>query len=1002
MSQNNNQKFIDVLARFDYRHDNQTPCPPLLFVSDYTTRTDLHPKQLFALETAKTLGADAVLFRYFEAGDPRFCIPQIYIYDKMENLDAQQVALHHRDVYSSCQVPIMMIVEKENVRIYDVRKPVKVRTNGYLNNQNCLVRTIDTLKDANSAVSLYHERLFANGSFWESDEITTHFLEEKTAYARLIQALKSLHSGYLKQLSEDKDIVFNNVAFSSLLIKLFLVKYLELNAENKNEHNGNVESDDVENFATIYFRKHNLPGNLAEILAQNRLGDLFTALRKHFNGGVFEISDVELEMLENPSVLATMALFLDGRLDKNKQIFIWQEYSFKHIPIELISSFYEVFIPEQKDAVYTPSYLADLLVDDCLPISIENCNEKIKIIDPSCGSGIFLATAYKRLVQRWRVRNRENNALANVTIPIAKRILKNSIFGVDHNKTAVNLSKFSLYIALCQLLTPAQIWAENTDKLFDNIDDNIIDKDFFDYLIENTNAHYSFDLVIGNPPFIADKKNSNLFKTTKQKLEDNNLPLACDIPDNQLALLFLDKAPHLLKKGGLLCFIQKATILLHARKSEKFREYLFNTYNIEQIIDFTLLKDILFKKAGVESLAIFIRNTPEKTAHITHIIAKSLQSNARKIFFEFDYYDFHQVSLEEALNCSHIWRCNLMGGGRLTQLITDLKSKGTPLKELVENDVNIGENRYGIGFALSKSAQNGTLCHFLGNKDFWVMSSDFHKNLLPPIKPRFIICRNELLYEGNLLLIKATIDDNKIPTRLITENAAFNEGIIGISTMTDEGNKRLDYINNCFSINASHYALLMLATTARFYWGKNTSIKKQDIDILPIPEQLEDLELSLMETIIKDDVLNHIYPSWYAPKKSVINAVISSMNIEKTMSDFATTYCEMLNSIYEKEGDKRAFRLTEVIDGNGFFACQFEFTDNETKAVFENNDVKLTALLNYEAGRSHVVRRIVRLYNGEGRVCLIKPKQLRYWLQSVAVRDADDTIGDILKTHLGK
>ena len=52
---------------------------------------------------------------------------------------------------------------------------------------------------------------------------------------------------------------------------------------------------------------------------------------------------------------------------------------------------------------YTPPMLATMLLDHALPYHKLRGNELI--LDPSCGSGIFLVGAFKRLVNVWRFQN---------------------------------------------------------------------------------------------------------------------------------------------------------------------------------------------------------------------------------------------------------------------------------------------------------------------------------------------------------------------------------------------------------------------------------------------------------------------------------------------------------------------------------------------------------------------------------------------------------------------
>ncbi len=54
---------------------------------------------------------------------------------------------------------------------------------------------------------------------------------------------------------------------------------------------------------------------------------------------------------------------------------------------------------------YTPSYLVSFMIDECMPVNTPKKN--FKRLDPACGSGIFLVSAYKRIIDWWRVSNYE-------------------------------------------------------------------------------------------------------------------------------------------------------------------------------------------------------------------------------------------------------------------------------------------------------------------------------------------------------------------------------------------------------------------------------------------------------------------------------------------------------------------------------------------------------------------------------------------------------------------
>ncbi len=54
----------------------------------------------------------------------------------------------------------------------------------------------------------------------------------------------------------------------------------------------------------------------------------------------------------------------------------------------------------------------------------------------------------------------------------------------------------------------------------------------------------------------------------------------------------------------------------------------------------------------------------------------------------------------------------------------------------------------------------------------------------------------------------------------------------------------------------------------------------------------------------------------------------------------------------------------------------------------------LDALLRETRGGGLSITRLARLYDGAC-IYLLKPDRLRYWLRSIALRDADETLADL-------
>ncbi|AZS19331.1 hypothetical protein CSW63_00955 (plasmid) [Caulobacter sp. FWC26] len=73
------------------------------------------------------------------------------------------------------------------------------------------------------------------------------------------------------------------------------------------------------------------------------------------------------------------------------------------------------------------------------------------ILDPACGSGVFLVEAYKRLILHWRSRN----DWRKINVTVLKQLLEH-IRGVDLEQGAIELAAFSLCLALCDALQPEE------------------------------------------------------------------------------------------------------------------------------------------------------------------------------------------------------------------------------------------------------------------------------------------------------------------------------------------------------------------------------------------------------------------------------------------------------------------------------------------------------------------------------------------------------------------
>ncbi|MCW3110041.1 MAG: hypothetical protein JWQ09_4547 [Segetibacter sp.] len=965
-------QFFEILEALDFKPE-QTSASSLLLVKDNNI-SNLSPRELFSLETAKSFEADAIYFRKFE--DSRQPIAQIYIYDNTTNrLNEGKYAEIHKILWSSCVVPLFIIIETSQVLIFDSRKPVDT---SFFN--EIAADPIQTLKVSSQALKEYSAKLFDNGTFWENEKNSDNFLESTSAYNDLIDGLKKIRKSFL-----EKSELPPRTAHKLLVLSI-LIKYLE------------ERGDDGETlFAKNFFRQFGAEDFCGVLRKKGQIVNLFSKLSEHFNGKIFAWdNEVEIEILRN-SDLSLLANFLDANIQNNQYV-LWRRYSFNHLPVEIISNVYEEFLGEgKKDVVYTPHFLVNMLVDECMPLN--DPKENYKLIDVSCGSGIFLVSGYKRLIEWWRFKKYNETGILppNPNLRTLKQLLKKSIYGIDIEEDATRLTTFSLALALCDLLTPKQIW---TELKFDDLSlENILPTDFFKYL-KNSSLE-SFDLVIGNPPFY--ELNKSEFESI---IRDNNIQLACKIPQHQLALLFLDQSMRLLKPTGLSCLIMPSGPLLY-NDTLDFRKYFFKEYNVTQIIDFTHLSATLFGKANVATSAIFSQKQSCDIQDIIHITVRRTKASKEKIFFEIDHYDFHSVSKEDAITERYIWKANLFGGGRINYIISRLSQLPT-LGDFLKKKRKEKGWFYGDGFIKGKDdghiVEKKLLEKNIGYKEADFLTNkkcfdpeDFTENGIKKfytLKDRYFLrARDENIYKKPHLLIKKSLGNKTIPITVLDFNSGFKNEIVGINCPSEDI-KELYAIEDRIKNNQT-FRFYISITSARSGVSRSiATLLQEDIMNLPYPGNKNRTVLSYAERILRDDVLNYSLDEISRGE----NAKTNNITKEQDLYQFGEVFCKSLNSVYADNG--KMFKLSSIIDSQTFFATIFNYTSKDigkpTIKTSKQSELSISELVTKQTGKNLRINRVLKIYEKD-KVYLIKPKQLRYWLKSIALRDADETLNDLQK-----
>jgi len=379
--------------------------------------------------------------------------------------------------------------------------------------------------------------------------------------------------------------------------------------------------------------------------ARDVLYNLFAVLQGHFNGSMF---DNTLEN-ERPKIdgkhIEILKRFLNGdELGTSQLTFDFWAYDFRVIPIETISSIYEEFLAAEDDeeqresgAYYTPKHLAEMVVD----VAVDGWNLLGKrILDPACGSGIFLVILFNRIAEQWR---RENPGVHNMTRAEALlEIIREQLCGVDTKETACRIACFSLYLAFLDQLNPREIHEleEKRGQVLDNFlalkENNyantktpvIFEGNFF----EDVPVGKDYDLVIGNPPWVSRGKVSDT-KALEWCLSESN-PYLVDAPASkkdreryfqpakQIAHAFMWKSPVYLKAGGRACLVLPTKVLFN-NKTDKFQAGWFSTVTVDKVIQLSDWRHILFENAECPAVIIkFTRQKPVEDYSVEYHVPK--------------------------------------------------------------------------------------------------------------------------------------------------------------------------------------------------------------------------------------------------------------------------------------------------------------------------------------------------------------------------------------------
>lgn len=211
----------------------------------------------------------------------------------------------------------------------------------------------------------------------------------------------------------------------------------------------------------------------------------------------------------------------------------------------------------------------------------------IKVVDPACGSGAFLISAFDLLDTEYRLVNEQIQAITGTRdlFDINREILNGNLYGVDLNPESIEISKLSLWLKTAQHGKPLQTLEANLrvgNSLIAEMNGGAeFSERAFDWqgVFPDVFATGGFDVVLGNPPYVR----MELLKPIKPYLE-KHYRVASDRAD--LYCYFYELGVNLLKQRGRLGYISSSTFFKNG-SGEPLRRLLLEKTVLHTIVDFS-------------------------------------------------------------------------------------------------------------------------------------------------------------------------------------------------------------------------------------------------------------------------------------------------------------------------------------------------------------------------------------------------------------------------------
>ena len=923
----------------------------------------------------------------------------------------------HKQVWNFNESPIVIIIEKGGVEIF----------NGF-----------EYKKELESLAIIGNEKQLTDFSYFEL--VTGKSWE---LYKTELNSNNRIDYYLLGNINEARKVLVSRYNLepriaNALIGKCIFVRYL-IDRKVKINIDGHLSTWDNDGFCEL----------LTNI---DKTQSFFQYLKKKFNGDdVFPLHDEDYSQITNDSLSVLVSLLKSEKLLSGQQS-LFDLYDFSIIPIEFISNVYELFIgqenQEKESAYYTPLFLVDYILNETIEKSLAENATSFKVLDPSCGSGIFLVENLRKIIEY----NFPNNN--NCDKEKIKKLAKENIFGVDKDRNAIQVAIFSIYLTLLDYQTPADI---ETFKFPNLLGTNFFEADFFDesHVFNDVFAKTEFDYIVGNPPWKRGKggeKKPLFVKYIEQRHRKESEKSPCiSIGNAEIAQAFVLRAMDFSSSKTSCALIINSKSLYNSGGKE-FRNYFLHNNRLNRIFELAPVRREVFNSSNDSAIApaavLFFQNSKgEDTLNniVEHVSVKPSRFFSMFKILAIYRSDIKQVEQHLLSEYDWLWKTLVYGSYLDFNFIKRLKDNYPTIGDIIKDEkrfiVKQGLKRKDgkiqinaeelLGWDFLDIAQKNTFMPFiLKPQDIW---SQQYVGYIYRINGKI----QKDIFEPPVLLLKETVNSKFESIAAISrKNILFTDKVTAIKSLENNWD---DYYNIIGILNSTFFSYYIFQTASTSGIMIEQQINDDEKWVVPyvndqtISKLTKELEaLYQNELFFESDLLELEKRNKRSQINSIINNSLSFSKIDNSLIEYTneviipmqmrhknykklqvsikdkddslTEYADLFLERFEPLFAKRNKQfIVRIIVSPQIIAMFFETADysqNNSKIVWEtltdSNMLKLAIYLSTQKVSDKLfVQKDIRGFEKE-RFYIIKPNEKRLWHKAIGYMDVEEFMDAIL------